>query len=176
MPLAYLNLDDRTRHFMVEEIDLDVSNGTVYLSPWLTEQGMADWPAILRESAQTGSDASLASQILRGGRLRATAERRKPTGGMTTYKVPVTAPDTMAEGEFNRFYVRGLCRRAIEEKVALIVYRAKAVTNPRPGSEEKIGTQIDPNALLTDLRSSPGVEPALGLPPGPNSGLSLRLP
>ena len=24
-------------------------------------------------------------------------------------KVPVTAPQTLAEGEFNRFYIRGVC-------------------------------------------------------------------
>src|SRR6266851_5569734 len=36
--------------------------------------------------------------------------------------------------------------------------------------------RTDPKALLTDLRSNPGVDTALGLPPGPNSGLSARLP
>ncbi len=47
---------------------------------------------------------------------------------------------------------------------------------PRPGSEEKIGTLIDAKAILHDLRTTPGLEPALGLPPGPNSGLSAKLP
>ena len=82
----------------------------------------------------------------------------------------------MAEGEFNRFYVRGLCRRAIEDDIhGLIVYRAKAVAVPRPGSEEKIGTSVDPTAILADLRVAIGVEPALGMPPGPNSGLTVKL-
>ncbi len=83
----------------------------------------------------------------------------------------------MAEGEFNRFYVRGLCRRAIEDGIQqLIIYRAKAVMTPRPGSEEKIGTSVDSAAILADLRTTIGVEPALGMPPGPNSGLTLKLP
>ena len=83
----------------------------------------------------------------------------------------------MGEGEFNRYYCRGLCRRAIEEGVAqLQVYRAKAVAEPRPASQAKIGALVDPAAILDDLRRTQGVEPALGLPPGPNSGLTLRFP
>lgn len=41
-------------------------------------------------------------------------------------KVPVTAPETLSEGEFNRFYARGLCRVAISLGIAAVqVYRAK---------------------------------------------------
>jgi hypothetical protein len=83
----------------------------------------------------------------------------------------------MAEGEFNRFYVRGLCRYALANGIRqLEVYRAKAVDQPRAGSEEKIGTLVDPQAILDDLRVSAGVEPTLGMPPGPNSGLTLKIP
>jgi hypothetical protein len=177
MPLNYLNLDARTRGFIVEEIDMAVSDGSIYLSNFLTEVGKRDWPKLLRDAAANGSDATLADQLTRGGRLETTYTKRKPKGGFTSVAVPFTAPETMAEGEFNRFYVRGLCRRAMEDGIQqLIVYRAKSVTQPRSSSEEKIGTGIDPNALLVDLRTSPGLEPSLGLPPGPNSGLSVRLP
>lgn len=177
MGLSYVNLDDQTRKFMVEEIDIDVANETIYISPWLTDTGRQDWPTLLRSAAENGDDDSLAAELRHGGRIRETAERRKPTGGYTTYRVPVTASHTMAEGEFNRFYVRALCRRAIEDGIDhLIIYRAKDVRNPRPDSEQKIGTAVDPQAVLEDLRTTPGVEPALGLPPGPNSGLTARLP
>lgn len=95
----------------------------------------------------------------------------------STAKVPVTAPDTLAEGEFNRFYVRGLCLRAIEKGIPeMEVYRGKPVRQPRPESKAMIGKRISAQILLEDLRQSPGVEPALGLPPGPNSGLTVRLP
>lgn len=92
-------------------------------------------------------------------------------------QVPVTAPDTLSEGEFNRYYVRGVCRRAIADRVQKVeVYRARHSDNPRQESEALIGKEIDPTALLTDLRNSQGVEPALGIPPGPNSGLCVFLP
>src|SRR5713226_7932270 len=161
MPLRYLNLDDQTRRFMVEEIDMDIASGALYLSPWLTERGRQDWPQLLRDAAVSGTDATLAAQIPLQGRLAQTAQRKKPKGGFTTYSVPVTAPEVMSEGEFNRFYVRGLCRRAIKDGVkSLVVYRAKAVSKPRPESEAKIGMTIDPAVLLTDLREMTGLEPA----------------
>ena len=84
----------------------------------------------------------------------------------------------MAESEFNRYYIRGLARRAIEDGVQeLVVYRAKPVSNPRPESEARVETTISAQELLEDLRSHPGDErPTLGVPSGPNSGLSVRLP
>jgi hypothetical protein len=121
-------------------------------------------------------DRWLAESLRQNRCMNATAMRRKPKGGFTEVKVPVTAQDAFAEGEFNRFYARGLCRLAIEQGIqALYIYRAKAVVVPRPDSQAKIGTPIDPNALLEDLRVHQGVDTALGLPPGPNSGLSVRL-
>jgi hypothetical protein len=108
--------------------------------------------------------------------LNATEQRRKPKGGYTTAVVPVAAADTLAEGEFNRFYARGLCRRTqVESDSELKVRRAKEVENPRPQSEALIGSTMDPEKLLLDLRQSIGVEPALGLSPGPNSGLSMKI-
>ena len=87
------------------------------------------------------------------------------------------AHQMLAEGEFNRFYIRALCVRASEDNnVEVIVYRAKAVENARSASQQMIGQRMSAEALLHDLRSSPGVDTALGLPPGPNSGLSVRLP
>ena len=156
---------------------MDVDKGSIYFSNYLNETGQSAWPDLLTEAATNGTDDTLATRLRRDGFLKHEVERRKPTGGYTIARVPVTAPETMAEGEFNRYYVRGLCRRAIADGLpALQVYRAKAVMNPRSNSEEKIGTIIGPAVLLDDLRNTTGVEPALGLPPGPNSGLTLRIP
>ncbi|MDP9470553.1 MAG: hypothetical protein M3Q71_07785 [Chloroflexota bacterium] len=56
------------------------------------------------------------------------------------------------------------------------VYRAKQVTSPRLESQRMLGKLVDPEELLNDLRAHPGTDTALGLPSGPNSGLSIRLP
>lgn len=177
MSLSYRNLDERTRTFMVTEVESDIAGGRLYISPRLNDVGVKAWPSLLKEAVQSRTDAWLAQEIRARSLLRSHEERRKPKGGMTTVQVPATANETLAEGEFNRFYVRGVCSRAIEEKIPHVVaYRARHSDNPRPESEAIVGKTFDPCALLNDLRSSPGVEPALGVPPGPNSGLSISLP
>lgn len=104
-----------------------------------------------------------------------TEQRRKPKGGFTTARVPFNAHETLAEGEFNRFYARGLCACVLAEGGSEVeVYRGKIVTSPRPESEAMIGQHLSAQQLLEDLRTAQGVEPALGLPPGPNSGLTVR--
>lgn len=176
MGLEYENLDAETRRFMLEEIDMDVHAGTVYISRFLNPQGCERWPVILRQAAEEGNDESLANAIVSDQCLHQSYEKKKPKGGTTMSAVLYTAPQTMGEGEFNRYYARGLCRRAISEGIAALeVYRAKPVMEPRAESQQKIGQLVDPEAILTDLRNTQGVEPALGLPPGPNSGLTLRI-
>ena len=131
----------------------------------------------MRNAVRSGTDASLASDLRVPGRLNATEERKKPKGGTTTAQVPVIASETLAEGELNRFYARGLCRRAMKEGIpAVVVYRAKEVANPRAESLALIGKSLPVDQLLDDLRASVGTDTALGLPPGPNSGLSVKLP
>jgi hypothetical protein len=175
--LNLMNLDDRTRQFMLEEVQQDANDGPLYLSDRLSSRGRQEWRLLLEEAVRSQNDVWLAAQLQAGGRLNATETRRKPKGGVTVARVPVTAPETLAEGEFNRFYIRGLCRRAIVDGIpALIVYRAKQVSRPRPESERRIGQNVDPQALLNDLRTNRDVDTALGVPAGPNSGLSVRLP
>jgi hypothetical protein len=175
MSIQYPNLDTEVRKFMLREIEMDEANKTLYISPRLTAQGAQTWPVILREAMENHDDGWLASELRSRGFMRTHEERRKPKGGFTTAKVPVTAPDTLAEGEFNRFYARGLCASVVASGgTEVMVFRGKQVTNPRPESEAMIGRAISAKQLLEDLRTSQGVEPALGLPPGPNSGLTIR--
>ena len=68
------------------------------------------------------------------------------------------------------------CLRAIEERLdKVVVYRAKEVERPRSESVLMIGKKLNPSAVLEDLRTHTGVDTALGIPPGPGSGLSLKL-
>jgi hypothetical protein len=177
MSLFLANLDAPTRTLIASEIDADIANRNLYFGRRFSAAGERDYPQLIKDTALAHDDDWLAQQLRAGGRLNATEEKRKPNVGFTTARVPVTAAETFAEGEFNRFYIRGLCRRAIAEGVPrLVIYRAKAVANPRQDSEAKIGQMIDPAKLLADLRANPGVDTAFGLPNGPNSGLSVRLP
>jgi len=175
MGMNFVNLDDKTRGLMLEELEQDVAANKLYLSPRLSDAGRRNYEKLLRSAIQNGDDVSLANSL--AGLLKAYEQRAKPSGGYTTAKVPTTAPETLAEGEFNRFYCRGVCRRAIEEGLAEVeVYRAKAVRDPRPQSQALVGSKVKADRLLHDLRTNIGVDTALGVPAGPNSGLSVRLP
>ena len=175
MPLALEGLDRRTRELMLGEVDRDLAEGSLYESPRLTTAGAAAWEALFRAACQTGSDASLAASLGAPGGAYINAREPSPTSRTGDKAVPLTAATTMAEGEFNRFYIRAMCVRALEDGVELEIYRARASMNPDPESEAKIGQSPNSSALLDDLRSHQGVATALGLPPHPNSGLSVRL-
>lgn len=175
MPFDFTHLDDRTRALMLEEIDRDIASGTLYLSDNLSPAGRDAFPALLRSAAQAGDDTTLAASLR--SCLNSHEKPRKLKSGYS--KPPImraNAHEMLAEGEFNRFYIRAICRRALEDGIEqVVIYRAKAVDNPRSASEARTGQTISTQQLLDDLRSHPGVDSALGLPPGPNSGLCVRL-
>ncbi|MGA2673837.1 MAG: hypothetical protein ABSE99_11480 [Terracidiphilus sp.] len=175
MALNLVNLDAATRKYMLEEIEIDERAGRLYISSRLSNRGALEYPALLKAAAIASDDSFLANELRAPGRLNS-SEPRNTKSGVTYAKVPVTAPETLAEGEFNRFYARGLCRRAINDgKPRVRVYRAKDVLNPRRESIALIGQILDAEKLLEDLRQNTGTDTALRLPPGPNSGLSICL-
>ena len=175
MPFMFADLDERTRQLMVLELQQDVDQSRVYQSPRLTQEGLDAFPTLLLNACTRGDDVSLATALSRPGVLKSHEISHSRTGKEFVKEVPINAAETLAEGEFNRLYARALCRRAIEDSLTLVVYRAKQVAVPRTASKALIGQSFDPTQLLADLLAHPGVEPALGLPPGPNSGLSVRL-
>ncbi len=143
MALQLINLNDRTRQLMLAEIESDMAAGKLYLSPRLSPTGRAAYPGFIIEAARAGNESHLAANLAKRGMLNDVEEKRKPSGGTTWAKVPVTAPETLAEGEFNRYYLRALCLRAAQDGIEeLEIYRAKAVASPRPDSEAKIGMPI----------------------------------
>jgi len=175
MALALENLDDAARQAMRGEIEDDIEAGRLYLSSRLSAEGALDYPGLLLAAAESTDDDWLAGQLAQPGRMVAFELGRSKTGRQFRKRIPRDAPITLAEGEFNRYYLRGLCRvaqKAGEEE--LEIYRAKSVRISRPESRRLVGRLISAPDLLKDLRDHPGVDTALGLPPGPNSGLSAR--
>lgn len=175
MAITHPDLDSNVREHMERELEGDLDNDSLYLSSRLTNEGRGLWPDLLRQAIKTGDDASLALQI-QNLRLTAMFEIGVTRGGeQVRAKVPRTAAETLAEGEFNRFYIRGVCRDVLKSGGSAVeVCRGKAVRIPRPESEARIGQKVDAAGLLADLRASVGVDTALGVPAGPNSGLTVR--
>ena len=177
MALYYFNLDERTRQLMLDELEYDNAHNQVHISPFLSGQGQRDYVDLLRHAIQSGSDETLEKDLSARRRITRALPRKKRSGGFGIAATPVNAAQVLAEGEFNRYYIRALARRAIEDGIKeLIVYRAKRARRPRAQSEALIETTLPPKELLEDLRSNPGGPPALGVPGGSSSGLSVRLP
>lgn len=174
MGMDYHNLDQDVRALMIEEVEFDGHN--LYGSAYFNEAGAMAWKNLLLEACASGTDGSLAEAIRVQPYLRAQYARRSKNG-TSMVNVPYNAHDTIAESNFSRFYLRGLCRHAMKIGVVhLIGYRAMAVEKPRPGSEEKIGANFHAAEMLDDLRATMAAAPLLGMPPGVGSGILARLP
>ena len=171
----FVNLDQTTRKFILEAIDEAERTGNIYYSTRFNQAGNQQWLPLLREAAQSFNEHWLAFQLETKVLMKDFETARKPTGGYTTKHIPHTASETMADGQFNRFYILGLCKRARSEGIThLVVYRAKAVKDPRPESEALVGTSLSIDDIESQLKTkqasfkSPLVRP--------NSGLTVKLP
>jgi hypothetical protein len=170
MSLRYDSLDARVRAAMVEEIDHDEKHNNLYLSARLNGPGRLAWPGLIRDAATNHDDRWLAAE-LRSRRYLSGSEHRAGRRVST----PINAAVTLAEGEFNRFYMRGLCLVVLEDgQVEVEIYRAKPVANPRSRSQALVGRRVAAADLLHDIRSSVGDCTIRGIPAGPNSGISVR--
>jgi len=176
MPLKLENLDPETRRYMLEEFEMDVANGRLYPSKKLTDKGKESYEALLREAIQEHDSDWLAKQLASTGCIKPRIfKERKPRQGIIT--APTSPQQTLADSEFNRFYIRGVCARAIKEQIPhVIVYRARDSAFPDPKSSSKIGRHVNPADLLKDLRENIDVTPKMGIPSSPNSGISVKLP
>ena len=168
------NLEE-VREEMIAEIKSDIDTRRLYISDRLNDEGKEKYPDLLLEADRSGNIESfinsLGMQYFKTHYLR-----RKPKGGYIEARMPHNANVTLCEGEFNRFYIRAVCVKALNTGQKFVTaYRARPSTNPRPESIAIEGKQFDAETLLKDLRENIGVDTALGLPPGPNSGMSVKL-
>ncbi|RYZ34270.1 MAG: hypothetical protein EOO71_39575 [Myxococcaceae bacterium] len=153
---------------MEQEIEADRGDNKLYLSRRLTDAGQKAYPDHLLKAVKSGTEVSFAEALGKPGYFRSHEPR-----GRGLAEVPVTAPVTLAEAEFNRFYVRAICLRAIEDEIdEVVIYRAKPVEDPRLESQAKIGRAVAPDRLLKNMRANIGNDADLG---APNSGLSVYL-
>jgi hypothetical protein len=174
--LELTHLDPSTRQCMVAEFEADLAAGTLYRSPQLTEEGLRLYHHLLRSALVKGTDDSFAKAL-------SSHEAIKPLGRWQHSKevgagdALAAATAILAEREFHRFYIRGLCRRAIAQGVdSLVIYRARPTDLGRKASDAMVGVRIVATSLLEDLRGAFRSLPPHGLPQCRDPGLSVRLP
>ena len=169
----YTKLDAKTRSLMSEEIALAENTGQLYFSTRFTEAGHQAWPTLLANAAKHDDEHRLAYELEVGGFMKGFEGKSTPSGGYTVAHVPDTAAETLADGQFTRFYIAAVCQRALEEGVSEVtVYRGKLRGQPRAESRALEGQMMDAAALLEQVRSKQGSFACPLLKP--NSGLAVE--
>jgi len=170
-----IDLDERTRGFMLEAIGEAEQSNNIYFSPRFNDEGKQLWLALLKEAAREHNEHWLAYQLEENEAMTGFEIADKPSGGYSIKHVPSNAAETLADGQFNRFYMLGLAKRARSEGIShLEVYRAKERAGPRPESEALIGKKVSIDELEAQLEEVGNIfDGQLGKP---NSGLSVKLP
>jgi hypothetical protein len=172
---TFENLDDTTRAAMLEAIEEAERSDNIYSSARFNEAGNEQWLPLLKEAAREHDEHWLAYQLEANVLMKDFEDAQKPSGGYTIKHVPHTAAETMAEGQFNRFYMLGLCKRARAESVShLIVYRAKESSEPREESKSLIGTRLSIDEIESQLKETKASFKSQLVKP--NSGISVKLP
>lgn len=174
MPLQYANLDPTTRRYSLAELDHDVAQGSLLVSDRLRPGGLPEYQGLLRDALAYYDDLWLEERL--PSLLVDFEVRRTPSGGQTTARLPEHAARMLAEGDFNRYYMRGLCARAIDEgRSDVEVYRARFSAEPRSASAELEGQRLPAARLLEELRTLTADTLPEAMIGQPNSGMSIRL-
>lgn len=160
-PYVFQELDATTRGLMLEELNFDLEeHGRLYPSKVLTEQGLADYPDLMRRAITDHDEAWLTDRLNEQLRVAAT---------------PVDAGRRLARTEFNRYYIRAICRRAEQHRSTTVVpYRAhesqvkrldSILLDDQPQSAPRILANLRGKAMQGDPESGLGRV---------NSGMSAR--
>jgi len=176
MSLDLPHLDARTRQFMLAELDADVAAGTLYYSPQLSESGAQRYRALLQAALESGTEDSFVGALTHHEAI-SPPNRWQHAKEVGPVEALADATFRLAEREFHRFYIRGLCCRALTQGVDhLVIYRARPSDLGRSSADSMIGLRISVTSLLEDLRGAFRSLPPHGLPQCRDPGLSVRFP
>ena len=183
------NLDNTTRLIMIAELERDLNGvnenskpnrltalpnqkGLFYIPKSIKPDFVCAYKRILRNAFERGDVESLMRNLIPN------FFKEKDKNGK---KIPSNIREMVAFSDFNRYYIRAILVRAIEENKAVTVYRAKQSINERQESRaclsntyfDKITLQRmlyvirDYRILFSENAGMPFLKP--------NSGLSLKL-
>jgi len=165
---VFMNLTDEVRKCMLLEMEEDIKGNKLFLSERLNISGKEKYPDFLKDAIKMGNEQTLQNALESDVYFNPTELRQnKPV------KTPSNAAILLSQSEFNRYYIRGVCLKALKDNTEMLdIYRARESSWKRPESEIMIGKRINAKDLLEDLRDSIGIEPKMF--PDINSGLSVR--
>ena len=106
-------MSPQVRQSIAAEITSAHQSNNFYMSTRFNQSGINLAVGLLIQTAQRHDEHWLAYQIEAQALMKEYEVRSRPLGGYTTAHVPSTAAETYSEGQFNRFYMIGVCLEAI---------------------------------------------------------------
>ncbi len=171
MGFNFVDLDNITRKYMLDELEVDIKNDAVFISCWLKEDSATKYIEILKSAITSYDESWLASEILKHNLLKESVDLNNKD-----ITIPINANTILAEEEFNKYYMRGVCLRAVKDGTkSVIVYRGQRVTIPSPESQQKLGQELEAETLLDSLRNASDIYSALNVPRRPSPKLTVKL-
>ncbi len=169
--MHYRHLDDALRQTMLAEIAADAAAQRLYRSPRLNLDGEEAWESLLRAAVER-HDAHWLTDNLKAYRYLRKTEKRQ----MLTVRVPFEAPRALAEGQFNRFYVRAVCLRAqAAGRDAVVIVAGRDLVEAPQAARDLVGSQLEAEELRCKLEAEYRVDRALGVRTLEPSGLTVGL-
>ena len=171
-------LNEETRAKMLQEFDTEEA-GSPFRSPRLSPLGVQEFPCIMREAIRNGNEQTLYDN-LNGSRHWNETEPYVRNGVTRFRRLNYSyAAKTFAVTEFNTWYVRGLCRRLLDDGVDICqVYRAESAQLPRPECHAHNGRRYSVQNIYDGHRAhywpEPGDNTILSIPVGPLCHHSIR--
>lgn len=151
---------------MLNEVLHDIAKRVFYFTPRFNENGRKIYVSLMKEAIATGGEDTLQAGLQEGDNFNKYEAQGK--------KVSNNVAVNFAQQEFNKYYIRAVCVKAIEMNERDVeVYRAHPLTVKKHKSDLRIGAKINADRLLKELRSSIGVPSTVF--PELVSGLSVRL-
>jgi hypothetical protein len=180
MTMHFEELDDSTQTYMLRQFEAEEQSGQPYRGRRLTSTGRAAWPTLMRQAIVRGSEQSLIAALCQPlyWDLRETI-RRNDTTYVRTSNLQQKAY-WLGLTEFNVWYVRGLARKLLDERVPdCEIYRAQ---EPLGGKAEWCsvfeGRVVSTQAIYEGHRAHywppPGNPHALMVPFGPACHHTIR--
>lgn len=165
------DLDEQTRLYMISELEFDIRTDLFYEPLSMNTLGLMNYKRLLKECFENGIPETLQQKLTYSFFKKENHSGRK---------IPSTIRETIAFSDFNRYYIRALLLRALNENKKLYVYRAKQVMNERKQSrflinkiyfdQRQVGQMLE---LFRDYRKLFSIKPQPELLK-PNSGLSVK--
>lgn len=162
------DLDSITRELMLDELELDIATGKLYASRRAIRGSEASYIKSLRNAFSAGDADTLIGELESSGIFA----NNQSDGKAVNVRA---AAEALGDGQFIAYYVRAVCRRALDEGRAVEIYRGENTMQHRPQSDALIGVRPNPADLLAELRNASDEPWKFSAVGKVNSGLSVKL-